>query len=252
MNGFSVSGTKECRSKAEELAQRLGVVFSENEPDRENLALFMEENGLSLRKNGMILKADLTEMLPRLKQSNLEREMLVKAVRIKGKKNLSIIDATAGFGEDSVILAAAGHDITMFEYNPVIYELLSDALTRAKEDERLAKTVAAMHLFNEDSVSAMRKMKEEGSMVDVILLDPMFPERQKSASVKKKFQLIHELEAPCSNENDLLEAALSLNAGKIVIKRPAKGPFLGDCKPDYSVEGKAIRYDIIFGKNIEI
>mgnify|MGYP003330080551 CR=1 FL=1 len=102
------------------------------------------------------------------------------------------------------------------------------------------------------STEVIKDLEAQNKTFDIIYLDPMFPERQKSASVKKKFQLIHELEAPCSNENDLLEAALSLNAGKIVIKRPAKGPFLGGCKPDYSVEGKAIRYDIIFGKNIEI
>ncbi|MBQ4243593.1 MAG: class I SAM-dependent methyltransferase, partial [Clostridia bacterium] len=32
---------------------------------------------------------------------------------------------------------------------------------------------------------------------------------------------------------------------KIVIKRPLKGPFLAGRKPDYSLQGKAIRYDCI-------
>ena len=76
-----------------------------------------------------------------------------------------------------------------------------------------------------------------------MLLDPMFPERQKSALIKKKFQLLQKLESPCSNEEQLLEAAIAAQSKRIVIKRPLKGPYLADKKPSYSLEGKAIRYD---------
>ena len=77
----------------------------------------------------------------------------------------------------------------------------------------------------------------------------MFPERQKSALIKKKFQLIHRLEKPCGNEEELLDAAVELCPRKIVIKRPAKGAFLAGRKPDYSLDGKAIRYDcFVFAK----
>jgi 16S rRNA (guanine1516-N2)-methyltransferase len=79
----------------------------------------------------------------------------------------------------------------------------------------------------------------------VILLDPMFPERQKSALVKKKFQLLQQLECPCTDEEELLQAAINAKPRKIIIKRPAKGPFLANRKPDYSISGKAIRYDCI-------
>ena len=71
----------------------------------------------------------------------------------------------------------------------------------------------------------------------------MFPERTKSAAVKKKFQLIHILENPCENEEELLSAALNVRPRKVVIKRPVKGPFLANAKPSYSLKGKAVRYD---------
>jgi 16S rRNA (guanine1516-N2)-methyltransferase len=80
---------------------------------------------------------------------------------------------------------------------------------------------------------------------DVIYLDPMFPSRQKSALVKKKFQMLHKLEQPCEEGCKFLEAALDCKPRKIVIKRPIKGEFLGDRKPDYSISGKTIRYDCI-------
>ena len=41
---------------------------------------------------------------------------------------------------------------------------------------------------------------------DVILLDPMFPERRKSALIKKKFQLLQKLERPCADGEELLSA----------------------------------------------
>lgn len=201
------------------------------------------EGKLVLSGDGMDLCADFTKMLPRLKPARLRGEMLVKAAGIKGlSRPVRIIDATAGFGEDSILLAAAGFEVTMYEYNPVIASLLEDALLRASGDDELADIVARMTLVTGNSIEAMRNLKEAP---DVIYLDPMFPERQKSASVKKKFQLLGRLESPCCNEEELLEAALEAKPTKIVIKRPLKGPYLAGRKPDYSSEGKAIRYDCI-------
>ena len=73
----------------------------------------------------------------------------------------------------------------------------------------------------------------------------MFPERNKSSLIKKKFQLLHNLESPCASEHELLEAGLAAKPKKIVIKRPLKGPYLDGVKPDYSYTGKAIRFDCI-------
>ena len=80
---------------------------------------------------------------------------------------------------------------------------------------------------------------------EVVLLDPMFPARTKSASVKKKFQLLHFLEKPCTNEDALVSAAIAAQPRKIVIKRPPKGPHLAGIKPAYSLTGKAVRYDCL-------
>ena len=73
----------------------------------------------------------------------------------------------------------------------------------------------------------------------------MFPARTKSALVKKKFQLLQQLERPCNDEEELLQAALAAKPRKVVIKRPAKGPYLGGVKPDYSLSGKSVRYDCL-------
>ena len=205
--------------------------------------LKMTKQGLNLTDGKLSLRGDFEKMLPRIKQSNLEREILVKAVKIKGKKELFIIDATAGLGEDSFLLAAAGHRVRMYESDHTIASLLFDAMERAKKTDNLSPVMDRLELIEGDSIEAMLLMEKEGVEPDVILLDPMFPERTKSAKVKGKFQLLQQLECPCENEQQLFEAALVANPKKIVVKRPAKGALLAGKKPDYSIGGKAVRYD---------
>ena len=122
------------------------------------------------------------------------------------------------------------------------YKLLDDTLKRAAADADLSGVISKMTLYYEDSIKAMSELK---AMPDVVYLDPMFPRRTKSGLVKKKFQLIHELEKPCEDERELLEAALNCALTRVVIKRPLKGEYLAGVKPDYSIEGSTVRYDCI-------
>ncbi len=212
------------------------------------LALEQTAEGLKLTDGELSIMADFREMLPRLKQSNLQREMLVKAARIKGQEMpQTLVDATAGFGEDSLILAAAGFQVRLYEFDEIIAVLLQDCMERANEIPELKDAVSRMELVCGDSVAGMKELSYKP---DIVLLDPMFPARQKSALIKKKFQLIQRLESPCSTEADLLDAAIAADPKRIVIKRPLKGPYLADRKPSYSLEGKAIRYDcFVFARN---
>ena len=206
------------------------------------LELRRDDEGLALVGDGMVLRADFMRLLPRLRPDRLGRELLVRAARTRGVDAPTVIDATAGLGEDSLLLAAAGFTVMMFEQDPVIAALLCDALGRAANEPQLAGVVARMTLVEGDSVAGLRAL---GFSPDVVFLDPMFPERTKSAAVKKKFQLLHLLERPCDNERELLEAALAARPRKVVVKRPPKGPALAGARPSHSLAGKAVRYDVI-------
>lgn len=229
--------------QARALAERVaGVLVEPGDIPAEALALRIDDSGLCLKADGMELRADFSTMLPRLQQSALSRELLVRAARVRGADHPRVVDATAGLGEDSIMLAAAGFEVAMFERDPVIAALLDDALRRAAEDARLSGIVGRMRLMEGDSIAALRALDYAP---DVVYLDPMFPGRTKSAAVKKKFQLLHHLERPCADEKELLEAALTAHPRKIVIKRPVKGPHLAGVKPSHSLSGKAVRYDCI-------
>ena len=227
--------------------------------------------GLSLEGGGQHIMGDFAKLRHRIRPNELRRELLVRAAGIRSGIDQDddrpvVLDATAGMGEDAFLLAAAGAEVCLCESDPVIAALLRDTLRRAAKDPELAETARRMHLYEGDSIGRMERIAarkaggapgwggdagcdapedEAEPLPDVIYLDPMFPERTKSALVKKKFQILHMLEAPCSDEDALLSAAIAARPGRVVIKRPIKGPVLAGRKPDYSLRGKAVRYDCI-------
>lgn len=209
-----------------------------------DVQLFQNEQGLCLSDGTVELCADFSHLLPRIKPQKLSAELVVRAAKIRDAKHkpARVVDATAGLGEDSFLLAAAGFQVDLYERDQVIARLLEDGLKRALAHPSLSPIASRMTLHAEDSISALQAL---GYAPDIVLLDPMFPQRTKSASVKKKFQLLHYLEKPCNDEYDLLRAAFASQAQRIIVKRPPKGPYLAGKKPSYSLAGKAVRYDVI-------
>lgn len=206
----------------------------------EGLELREDGRGLALVGDGLELRGDFARMLPRLRRDRLSRELLVRAARVRGVEVPTAVDATAGLGEDALLLAAAGFSVTLCERDPVIAALLRDALDRAAQDEALAAFAARMRLVEGDSVELLAALD---APVDVVFLDPMFPERRRRAATNKKLALFQRLERPCDDEEVLMRAALDTRPRKVVVKRPLKGPYLAGVKPSSSLAGKVVRYD---------
>jgi 16S rRNA (guanine1516-N2)-methyltransferase len=225
------------RDMAESFSRRNNVPIVDNPSDE--LTLIFDANGVSLSGFGLSYRGDFETMLHRVTKGRLAHEMLVRAAK-SDKQNLRAVDATAGMGEDSFLLAAYGYEVTLYEQNPVIAALLKDALRRAKRNPALKEIAGRMHLIQGDSVEFLAKQLDSP---DIVYLDPMFPERQKSGLINKKLQLIQKLEPPCSAEMDLFDAAIKSGPAKVIVKRPLKSPHLAEREPSYTLKGKAIRYD---------
>lgn len=242
MAGLSVCAQgQEHARQAQELAGQLGLPFMEDAAGcKVGALLVVGDEGISLSAGQLSMRADFSRLLRRLRPAALDHELLVRATRVRGVKEPVAVDATAGLGEDSLLLAAAGFSVIMYERNPVIATLLADALKRASQLPELASVIGRMELRHADSIREL-----PGLAPDVVLLDPMFPARTKSAQVKKKFQIMHLLEGPATDERELLDAALAARPRKVVVKRPPKGPLLCGVKPSYSLTGKAVRYDCL-------
>lgn len=242
---------------AELLADKLGTRVLREDAES-GLSVIFDARGAALCGRGVssggrrvVLRPDFSDMLRRIRPDALNSELLIKAARIKGAEpsGLTVVDATAGLGEDSLLLAAAGYNVVMYENDPVIAALLRSALGRARDAAELSEAAARMELREEDSVEALTGA--EGPAPDIVYLDPMFPERKKSGAIKKKFQLLQQLERPCGNGEELLGAAVAAGPSKIVIKRPLGGEPLPGRRPDYSVRGKTVRFDCIVVNKVQ-
>lgn len=169
-------------------------------------------------------------------QQHINGENLVKACRIKGQNPVSVLDATCGFGKDAFLLSCAGFHVQATESHPVVYALLKDAILRMQQ--ATGDTPFILHNAWAQSIS----MK---TPAQVIYLDPMFPDRDKSAAVKKDMQLFHRLHSESAQEiEQLFSWAMSHARNKVVIKRPAKSKIVTPNPPTYQIKGKACRFDV--------
>jgi len=182
----------------------------------------------------------------------LASEAVVKAVGgcVAADCGYHLIDATAGLGEDAFLLAAAGWHVSMIEQSEVVHALLQDGLDRAwrhahgNQDTQMIAVLERLKLCERsDSAVCMSILPQ----ARVIYLDPMFPERLKTARVKKNRYLLQQLHSGEAEGKTLLPIALRM-APKVVVKRPRLAPFLADIKPASSRVGKSSRFDIYVGQ----
>lgn len=184
------------------------------------------------------------ELQYRQRLSSRKNELIARAVGIKSSKQLTVIDATAGFGTDAIILANLGCKITMLERSSIIAALLQDALNRAiNSDITYSKRI---RLITTDAIQFFKELaqKDLDELPDVIFLDPMFPERKKTALVKKEMRILQELVGKDSDSDELLCLAKHCAKKRVVVKRPKLAPHLAQQTPDIIFRGKTLRYDV--------
>lgn len=173
-------------------------------------------------------------------------QSVAKAVGLKpGNIIPSVLDCTAGLARDAFVLAALGCKMLLCERSSLVHLLLQDGLARAcqTDDAQLRDIVGRMQLLATDARSFMAMLAED-DRPDVIYLDPMFPEKRKSAAVKKEMAAFHLLVGADHDADALLPLALQVARYRVVVKRPRHAPHLADCKPAVVMEGESTRFDI--------
>ena len=176
-------------------------------------------------------------------------QMIARAVGLQPGIRPAVLDATAGLGRDAFVLAQLGCALTLIEREPLIAALLEDGLQRALSDPAIATIIARMQLIRGDAIALMQAWT--GNPPQVIYLDPMFPQRDKSAQVKKEMRLFRVLAGDDGDAPALLAAALALAANRVVVKRPRKAPAIAGNKPAYALEGQSSRFDIYAKKALQ-
>ena len=183
---------------------------------------------------------------------------IAKAIGLHKIKHPTVLDLTAGMGGDAFVLASLGAQVTLVERNLIVHALLNDAFGRAalSADPEFQTILKKMTLLNHDANSVLDKLDNDDNhddnndLPDVIYLDPMFPERNKSAQVKKEMRFFHDIVGSDTDSEALLLNALTKAKKRIVVKRPRLAETLTQhLKPTFEISGKSTRYDIYLPKN---
>ena len=227
-----------------------------------------EKNKLSWLSDGLSVAPEWDKLQRRVVSAGRKSELLLQAAKITAAS--TVIDATAGFGHDSLILASTGAQVIMLEHQPLIALLLLAEQQRMSTLPNWQKLMRRLQIINTDALSYFESIDFTDSSngltanshqtIDVVYLDPMFPEDSyqdsktgKGAKVGKHMQALHQLARPptLEEESQLLQSAqaiVSQNAsqGRVVVKRPQLAPLLAHQQPSESWHNEAIRFDGYF------
>ncbi len=243
------------------------------------ILLLDDKNHLSLLSQGLSAAPEWDKLQRRVVGAGRKSELLLKATKLT--ENSVIIDATAGFGHDSLILASTGAQVIMLEQQPVMALLLLAEQQRMSQQPNWQKLMARLHIINTDALSyfsdfsSHRESRALNSIdfvttatdIDVVYLDPMFPidsyessKTGKGAKVGKHMQALHHLAHPPTfiEEETLLKSALEMvstnsntnisnnTKGRVIVKRPSQAAFFALQSPDESWHNEAVRFDGYF------
>lgn len=200
----------------------------------------------------------------RVVSAGRKSELLLQAAKITADSR--VIDATAGFGHDSLILGSTGARVTMLEQQPLMALLLLAEQQRMSAYPNWQKLMGRLQIVNADALSYFASIDTELAVdvttaIDVVYLDPMFPEDSyqdtktgKGAKVGKHMQALHQLARPPTpdEERQLLNGAQAVvshnlsGQGRVVVKRPQFAPLLAEQPSSESWHNEAVRFDGYF------
>ena len=229
-----------------------------------------DARGLCLCQQGEkgVVQVDFASGAAQHRRTQGGGELIAKAVQHTARP--VVWDATGGLGRDSFVLASLNLAVHTFEQHPAVFALLQDGLHRAAQSPEIAAIAARITLHQGNAAALMPTLAAQIGRPDVVYLDPMYPERQKSAAVKKEMAYFHALMEQPENERSefrrsqnansefrrsqnatdaaLFQAARAVAQKRIVVKRPRLGEFLCGEKPAYQYAGKSTRFDVYLPK----
>ncbi len=171
---------------------------------------------------------------------------LAKAMGLRAGKTPMIVDATAGLGRDSFLLASLGAQVILIERSEKMHALLVEGMNRAEnEGGEFREIIGRMSLMKGDAKDLIPELSGEA-----ILIDPMHPPRQKSALVKRELRQVREIVGTDDDAADLVRIALAHAQNRVVLKWPAKADPIDGLKAcTHQILGKTTRYDVFMVNN---
>jgi len=162
-------------------------------------------------------------------------------VQALGRKTKTIIDATTGWGQDSLYIFRMGYQLRCIERSPLMFELLTDGFKRLSEKDWVIKqSIRIPDLFFGNANEVLLSLDDKP---ECIYLDPMFPAKRKSALAKKSMRILRDLLGDDEDKQQLFEIAFQIATKRVVVKSADYAePLAG--KADESFRSKLLRYDV--------
>ena len=223
--------TKNLSERARILAAELNLVVDNHVLPR---LCVTEEKLVLLTDDFTPLFVNFSQLIWQKRRNAGKKQGLVRAC--KPMQGIRILDATAGWGRDAVVLASFGAEVMMMERHPVMAALLADGLRRLSSPSTLT-----MSLLPGDAKNYLQTLSSN-DFPDVIYIDPMHPLREKSALVKKDMQALQQIIGTDDDAHELIQLALIRSQQRVVVKWPQRLPAFS--QPTTSIEGKTVRFDI--------
>lgn len=171
------------------------------------------------------------------------RQPIARAVGLRSGLS-HVVDATAGLGRDSFLLACLGCTVTAIERSAVLVALLHDGMERVRKrntcDHTLLRVMERITLIESDACEVLKKLTSEP---DVVYLDPMYPNRRTSAKVKKEMRICRKLVGDDQDIDQLMTVAMDTARKRVVVKRHTHTPPLL-ANPSLCFSGRKVRYDV--------
>ncbi len=161
---------------------------------------------------------------------------LAKACGVR--PGLRILDGMAGLGLDGMTLAMLGCEVLMVERNPLLAELLRDAVDCVRNSIDVAGAVS-------HRLADVRDVLSEAPVFDTIYLDPMFPARDKHALPRKSAQMLSSLLGAADDALPSIVADSIPLARRVVVKRRRHDAAVA--RPDWEILGRSVRFDVYRG-----
>ena len=245
--------------QAKTLADTLGLVYCSDTVKalaKFDFILLLEGKGLGLQQAGTgapgPVRVDFVSGKPAWRQQHGggKGQLIARALGLHKGARPEVLDATAGLGGDSYVMAGLGCHVTLLEQSPIIAALLADGLQRLARAEQPELQSIAARMQMRDPIRAEDYLLR-GQQHELIYLDPMFGAGAGKAAVKKEMQVLRDCLGHGSKEatkhdqeSQLLSLALERAIYRVVVKRHRQAPAMPGPAPSYQLSGKSTRFDI--------
>lgn len=135
------------------------------------------------------------------------------------------------------------------ERSPIVAELVLDGLIRGLGNPLIEKICKRIDFSVGESRDCIKTL--EAGQFDVLYIDPMYPEKKKSALPKKEMRILQKFFENQPSDAGLIKEVFkegSKKFNRVVVKRPLNGPEL-EKGVKVKFKGSSTRFDVYIFEN---